>query len=109
MGQVLIQRGEQGAAVRKLTEVLQLCRDGGDAVGEGYLLLDLGNVLAEVGRTAEAKRFFSQALVLRERLTDPAGAAVARFYLARLLAATGEKLTPTPYKNKRCPPSPTGG
>ncbi|MFC4463765.1 BTAD domain-containing putative transcriptional regulator [Streptomyces xiangluensis] len=114
MGQMLMQRGEHAAAVRTLTETLELCRDNRDVIGEGHLLNDLGNALAEMRRVDEAKRFYGEALVIREQIMDQAGAARVRLNLARLLATTGEEahsraLLETPecaLRNRRMPHEP---
>ncbi len=88
------------------TEVLELCRDSGDVIGEGgHLLRDLGHAFVLMGRPDRATYFFDRAVAAREQIMDFGGGALARLDLARLLddepGASRELLTPPLWRSSR--------
>ncbi|MEZ0068074.1 DNA-binding SARP family transcriptional activator/Tfp pilus assembly protein PilF [Streptacidiphilus sp. MAP12-20] len=90
VGQLLLQRGETEQAERTLSDVLAMVRKSGDLIGEGHLLMGLGEVSIRLGRFGQARVQFERALVIRDEIMDPAGAALARIELARLSVGQGD-------------------
>ncbi|MFC7615785.1 tetratricopeptide repeat protein [Actinokineospora soli] len=56
----------------------------------GYLLRNLGEVSAAAGRDEQARRYFADAIEVRERIMDLAGAAAVRLDLASVLTRLGD-------------------
>lgn len=74
--ELMMARGEYGAVVEVLVELLDLVRGGRDVVGEGRVLHRLGLAHAGAGRTVDAERCLRAALAIREQVMDTAGAAI---------------------------------
>jgi tetratricopeptide (TPR) repeat protein len=68
-----------------------MVRADGDILGEGHLLMNLGEVYADMGRRREAETLYRQAKAIREQIMDLGGAAVVRLALARLRLQLGER------------------
>ncbi|WP_327379053.1 tetratricopeptide repeat protein (plasmid) [Streptomyces sp. NBC_01216] len=91
LGQMLMYQEQYEAAERILQEVLAMVRASGDLVGEGHLLHDLGHVHLHLRRTDQAIWYYSQSLMVRERIADHSGVAALR---ADMAAVLGRPVTP---------------
>ena len=91
LGQVQSRSGAHDDAERTLVEVLASVRRSQDVIGEGHLLFNLGEATAAAGRDEDARRWFAEALEVRETIMDRRGCAVVRTALADVLVRTGER------------------